>query len=122
MMGLPKKEMLPCEGINKPLDAATIELFLNHLGDGWHLSDDHTHIEKNFYFKNYYQTIAFVNDIAWMTQIENHHPDLAIAHNHCIVRYTTYAVHGLTENDFICAHKVNNLFHSYSENFHATRK
>ena len=67
-------------------------------------------ISKEFSFKNYYQTIAFVNAVAWMTHREDHHPDLAVSYNTCRVSYSTHAIGGLSENDFICAAKVDALF------------
>ena len=75
----------------------------------WQLLEINQAIEREFKFKNYYQTIAFVNAIAWMSHYENHHPDLEVGYNHCLVRYSTHAIHGLSENDFICAAKINEL-------------
>ena len=76
---------------------------------GWELAPDKRSIAKRVEFKNYYQTIAFVNAVAWVAHNENHHPDLEVAYGHCVVRYATHAVGGLTENDFICAAKVDAL-------------
>src|SRR6266545_4766527 len=64
---------------------------------------------KTFNFKNYYETIAFVNAIAWVSHKEDHHPDLEVGYNKCRVRYSTHAVKGLSQNDFICAAKVEQL-------------
>jgi 4a-hydroxytetrahydrobiopterin dehydratase len=66
-------------------------------------------IAKTWNFKNYYETIAFVNAIAWIAHREDHHPDLEVGYNKCRVRYSTHAVGGLSENDFICAAKVERL-------------
>lgn len=63
-----------------------------------------------FKFKNYYQTMAFVNAVAWLSHREDHHPDLAVGYNHCLVVYMTHAIQGLSENDFICAAKIDGLF------------
>ncbi|MEO8402082.1 MAG: 4a-hydroxytetrahydrobiopterin dehydratase [Gammaproteobacteria bacterium] len=115
---LEQKPSLPSERMNKPLDQDTIENFLSRLGDGWQLSSNQKEIIKDFYFKNYYQAIAFVNAIAWMTHFENHHPNLEVGFNHCLVRYTTLAIDGLSENDFICAKKINHLFQSYEDKLH----
>ncbi len=76
--------------------------------DGWELNDNR--ISKTFAFKNYYQTIAFVNAVAWMTHREDHHPDMTVGYSKCRVEYTTHAVGGLSDNDFICAAKVDALF------------
>ena len=67
-------------------------------------------ISKTYSFENYYQTIAFVNAVAWMTHREDHHPDLTVNYNSCRVAYTTHDLGGLSENDFICAAKVDALF------------
>ena len=64
---------------------------------------------RGFDFKNYYQTMAFVNALAWISHAEDHHPDLTVKFNACIVRYSTHSVGGLSENDFICAAKVDEL-------------
>ncbi len=61
---------------------------------------------KTFLFKDYYHTMAFVNAVAWLAHQENHHPDLNVGYNRCTVRYCTHSVGGLSENDFICAAKV----------------
>jgi 4a-hydroxytetrahydrobiopterin dehydratase len=64
---------------------------------------------RNFDFKNYYQTMAFVNALAWISHGEDHHPDLLVKYNACVVRYSTHSVGGLSENDFICAAKADGL-------------
>lgn len=66
-------------------------------------------IERTFTFKNYYHTLAFVNAVAWIAHQEDHHPELSFGYKQCRVRYTTHAVGGLSENDFICAAKVDRL-------------
>jgi 4a-hydroxytetrahydrobiopterin dehydratase len=67
-------------------------------------------LTKTYPFKNYYQTLAFVNASAWISHRQDHHPDLNVGYNQCVVTYTTHAVNGLTLNDFICAYKVESLF------------
>jgi len=109
MDNLSSKHCLPCEGGVPPLDPETIQKHLKHLGKEWKTSADCKTIFKDFHFKNYYQTMAFVNALAWMAHRENHHPDLEVGYNHCRVQYTTHAAQGLTENDFICAHQVESL-------------
>ena len=107
-MDLNEKRCLACEAGVKPLSLNEIKQFLTQLNQ-WELSDDNKKIKKLFTFKNYYQTIAFVNAIAWMANKENHHPDLEVSFNRCLVNYTTHALDGLSENDFICAAKVDLL-------------
>jgi 4a-hydroxytetrahydrobiopterin dehydratase len=66
-------------------------------------------IEKTFAFKNYYETIAFVNALAWICHTQDHHPELAVSYNRCVVRFNTHSVGGISINDFICAAKTDAL-------------
>ena len=66
-------------------------------------------IAKTFPFENYYQTMAFVNAIAWISHREDHHPDLEVGYNKCKVRYSTHSVGGLSAKDFECAGKIERL-------------
>ena len=74
---------------------------------GWQQQGDA--IAKTFNFKNYYETMAFVNATAWISHHEDHHPDLEVGYNKCKVRYSTHSVGGLSEKDFECAGKVDQL-------------
>ncbi|VVC84499.1 4a-hydroxytetrahydrobiopterin dehydratase [Sideroxydans sp. CL21] len=104
---LTNKQCKPCEGGVPPLSQDEAKNLLKQL-DGWELHD--SRISKTFEFKNYYQVIAFVNAVAWMTHREDHHPDMTVGYNKCRVEYSTHAIGGLSENDFICAAKVEALF------------
>ena len=106
-MSLVAKQCKPCEGGMPPLSSEEISDLLSQL-DGWLLADKL--ISKNFSFKNYYQTMAFVNATAWVSHREDHHPDITVGYNQCRVEYTTHAINGLSENDFICAAKIDALF------------
>jgi 4a-hydroxytetrahydrobiopterin dehydratase len=64
---------------------------------------------KTYPFKDYYHTMAFVNAVAWIAHRQDHHPDLIVGYNRCQVCYSTHSVNGLSENDFICAAKVDAL-------------
>lgn len=108
MENLEKKHCLPCEGGTPPIDQATINSYLKKFPN-WELAAKGKEITRDFRFKNYYHTMAFVNAIAWMAHQENHHPDLEVGYNHCRVRYSTHAIGGLSENDFICVAKVEAL-------------
>ena len=76
----------------------------------WSLNEAGTEISRIYKFENYYETMAFVNAVAWITLREGHHPDLEVGFHRCTVRYTTHVLNGLSENDFICATKVDALF------------
>ncbi len=74
---------------------------------GWETKD--SKIARTYSFKNYYETMAFVNAVAWIAHGEDHHPDLEVGFNKCRVTFSTHSVGGLSENDFICAAKVEEL-------------
>lgn len=67
-------------------------------------------IRRSYRFANYYETMAFVNALAFMVHREDHHPDLLIGYNRCEVRFNTHSVNGISENDFICAAKADAIF------------
>jgi len=78
----------------------------------WKLDTAANAIERTFQFKDYYRTMAFVNALAFIAHNEDHHPDLAVGYNRCTVRFSTHSVKGLSENDFICAAKIDALVES----------
>jgi len=96
----------PCESGAPPLQTELIENYLSSL-PGWELINGG--ISKKFEFRNYYQSMAFVNAVAWIAHTENHHPDMEVSYKFCRVNYMTHSIGGLSENDFICAAKVNAL-------------
>lgn len=67
-------------------------------------------LTKTYRFKNYYETIAFVNALAFIVHREDHHPDLHVGYNRCEVRYNTHSVNGISDNDFICAAKADAIY------------
>ncbi len=97
----------PCEGGVAPLREQEVRNLLKQL-DGWEYANGR--IAKIYSFKNYYQTMAFVNAAAWISHREDHHPDMMAGYNQCRVEYVTHAINGLSENDFICAAKLDKLF------------
>lgn len=106
---LTQKNCKACEGGVLPLSAKAIKQMMKEI-PSW--ETDKTGVEwiiRSFEFKNFYHTMAFVNAVAWMAHQENHHPDLELGYNYCKVRYSTHAINGLSDNDFICAAKVDSL-------------
>ena len=104
---LTSKKCKPCEGGVSPLKPHEVEQLMAQL-KGWQLNG--AIITKTYEFKNYYQTMAFVNAVAWLAHREDHHPDMTVGYSRCRVDYSTHAIGGLSENDFICAAKVDALF------------
>lgn len=78
---------------------------------GWKLAGDgdQVAIEKTFTFANYFETIAFVNALAFVVHAQDHHPDLSVHYNRCVVRFNTHDVGGISESDFDCAAMVDAL-------------
>jgi 4a-hydroxytetrahydrobiopterin dehydratase len=109
---LHERHCKPCAKDAKPLDRAQAEQLLAGLHTDWTLSADAREISRTCSFGNYYQTIAFVNALAWVAHSEDHHPDIEVSYKHCHVRYSTHMIGGLSENDFICAARVDALLPS----------
>jgi len=79
---------------------------------GYRVDDARAQISKDYKFADFYETIAFVNALAYIANQEDHHPDLTVGYNKCNVAFTTHDAGGLTESDFICAARVNALIRS----------
>lgn len=109
MQDLVERRCKPCEGGVEPLTREQAAELLEALNPGWTLADDGASISRQFRFPVFSHTIAFVNAVAWIATIEGHHPELAVSYGACEVRYTTTAIGGLSDNDFICAAKVDRL-------------
>jgi len=89
-----------------PMELQTVAAHLAQV-PGWALQRGA--IEKTFDFKDFHETMAFVNALAWICHVEDHHPDLQVSYNRCVVRWSTHSVGGISLNDFICAAKANAL-------------
>ena len=96
----------PCEGGTPPLTPAEAARLLAQISGEWALTGNAHAIERRFAFRDFYRTMSFVNALAHIANIEDHHPDLEVGYNYCRVKFTTHAVKGLSENDFVCAAKV----------------
>ena len=108
MSELAQKKCKPCEGGAAPLTRSAAEALLARL-DGWKLAADQLSIRRELAFKDFYRTMSFVNAVAHVANIEDHHPDLEVGYNYCRIRFTTHAIKGLSENDFICAAKIDQI-------------
>ena len=94
-------------GAKKLEDAAILDLLTEV--PGWLLVDDGKVLSRTFSFSNYWETMAFVNAVAWIAHGQDHHPDMGVHYNRCVVRFSTHDVGGVTVNDFICAARVSAL-------------
>ena len=109
MSSLTEQRCKPCEGGVTPHSPEQARALLGQLNSAWRLSTDGKSIHRDFSFKNFYHTMSFANALAHIANIEGHHPDLEVGYNYCRVKFTTHAIGGLSENDFICAAKVDAL-------------
>ena len=96
----PRRALTPTEAVSHLTAAA-----------GWRLSGDGADvaIEKSYAFANYYETLAFVNAVAFVAHAQDHHPQLSVHFNRCVVRFNTHDVAGLSTTDFECAAQVDAL-------------
>lgn len=97
-----------CEGGVDPLSADDAMVFLKQTVN-WEINASNMEISRTYNFSNFYETMAFVNALAWVAHVEDHHPDFEVGYKTCKVRYSTHAIKGLSINDFICAAKLNEL-------------
>ena len=100
------KRCVACEGGIAPLSESEVNNFLGQLPN-WSLKEGH--LFREYIFKNHYQATAFVNAVVFVSHQENHHPYIRFGFKDVQVEYWTHAVDGITENDFICAVKVEAL-------------
>jgi 4a-hydroxytetrahydrobiopterin dehydratase len=109
MVDLAQRRCEPCDGGVAPLTRAAADELLLRLDPAWTLDDAAASLRREFTFRDFYRTMSFVNALAHMANIEDHHPDLEVGYNVCRVRYSTHAIGGLSENDFICAAKLDQI-------------
>lgn len=98
------------ETFSGPLALTECERAMSQLHPDWSLDSTSGRLFRELRFGNYHETMAFVNAVAWIAHREDHHPDLEVHYNRCIVRFSTHAVGGISLNDFVCAARVDALF------------
>ncbi len=108
MNDLTNQQCKPCEGGVCPLEESVSIQQLEQI-PGWNLTENRLGIVRTFKFKNFENTMSFINAMAEMAEQQGHHPDFSAGYNYCEIRFTTHAIGGLSENDFICAAKINQL-------------
>ena len=112
MCDLLNKKCVPCEGGILPFDISEIHKYQKKV-DGWDVKEKKDNIyflEKNFVFKNFVNSQNFINKIVEISEKENHHPDISFGWGYAKIAITTHAIEGLSENDFILAAKIDQIF------------
>lgn len=107
-MDLSEKKCQPCEGDTPPMDQNEIETFKKHIQDDWNIIENKK-MSKEYSFKNFKNTMEFVNKVAELAEEEGHHPDMQVSYGKVVIELSTHAINGLSENDFIMAHKIDNI-------------
>ncbi len=109
MSELVRKKCIPCEGGVEPLTEQAARALMPELHEDWMLIDGGRMLARTFTFKNFAETMTFVNKLAAIAEEEGHHPDLSISYATLSVELMTHAIQGLSENDFILAAKIDKL-------------
>lgn len=104
-----EKKCIPCEGTEPPLKAEEIENYMKKLPQPWEVLDN-IKITKKFILTNFKEAIAFVNKVADLAENEGHHPDIFIYYKKVKFELWTHAIGGLSENDFILAAKIEEIY------------
>jgi len=108
---LKKKKCIECEGGVIPFDVSQIHKYQKKV-DGWDVLNNEKknfYLEKNFKFKNFLESQKFINEVGKISEEEGHHPDIIFGWGYAIIRITTHAIEGLSENDFILAAKIDEI-------------
>ena len=105
LIPLARAHCLPRRGHEHRLGQARIAELMPQL-PGWELAEEGRALLRTFAFKDYHHTLAFVNALAWIAHRQDHHPDLSVHYNRCVVRFNTHDVHGLSVTDFECARRI----------------
>ena len=112
MNDLINKKCVPCEGGVLPFDISEIHNYQKKV-DGWNIVKNQKlifYLEKNFEFKNFIDSQNFINKVGEISEKENHHPDITFGWGYAKILITTHAIEGLSENDFILAAKIDQIF------------
>jgi 4a-hydroxytetrahydrobiopterin dehydratase len=103
------RKCVACPAGTPAATASRIAELRAELAPEWRLDATGRALTRDARFANFHATMAFVNAVAWIAHVEDHHPDLEVGYGHCRVTFSTHSVGGLSENDFICAAKVDAL-------------
>lgn len=108
MNDLASKKCVPCESGTPPLTKDEFNPLLKQLKLEWEVIEGKK-IRREFKFKDFAESMVFVNKVANLAESENHHPNIHIYYSRVVIDLTTHNIKGLSENDFIMAAKIENL-------------
>jgi 4a-hydroxytetrahydrobiopterin dehydratase len=106
---LSKKTCVPCTAGVPPLKGKELNAYLQELGNHWKVVDEH-HLEKEFFFPDFKEALAFTNKVGALAEEEGHHPDIFLSYGKVVIKLWTHKINGLSESDFILAAKCEEIF------------
>ena len=109
MTNLKDRSCRHCASPDKPYAADEAAALMSQLHQGWQVARDGKALRREFTFTDFFHTMSFVNALAHLANVEDHHPDLEVGYNYCNIVFSTHDAGGLTEKDFICAAKTDAL-------------
>jgi 4a-hydroxytetrahydrobiopterin dehydratase len=107
-MDLTSQKCIPCEVGGEPLNKEEVTFYAKDVPE-WQVSEDLKKISRNLKFKDFKESMAYINKIAELAEREGHHPDFFVSYNNVTIELTTHAMKGLSVNDFIVAAKIDKI-------------
>ncbi len=92
MTTLRDRKCAACAPGTPALSATRAAELLAELAPGWRIADDGRSLRRGYGFADFYETMAFVNALAWIANAEDHHPDLEVGYNYCRVTFATHSI------------------------------
>jgi 4a-hydroxytetrahydrobiopterin dehydratase len=87
-----------------------VEEIYSHLPDGWSFDANSNSIWREFEQENFLDAIGFMNMIAPLAEIQDHHPDLFLhSYKKVTVTLSSHDKGGVTERDIKLATEINAL-------------
>lgn len=102
-----KKHCVPCTTLDL-LVGDLLEKYCQELGGDWRIINEY-YLEKEYRFKNFAEALQFTIKVGAVADQENHHPQIHLAYGKVRILLWTDAIHGLSENDFILAAKIDTI-------------
>ncbi|MEY8096380.1 4a-hydroxytetrahydrobiopterin dehydratase [Falsihalocynthiibacter sp. S25ZX9] len=106
---LSDKSCAPCQGIGEAMELSVAQGMMAQLADGWVLADDGKSLTREYRFKGFAKAVYMANTAAFLADQQGHHPDVSFGWGYCRVLFTSHELGGLSENDFICAAKLDQM-------------
>lgn len=107
MADLAERQCVPCRGGVPPLKGDEIRILSAQLPE-WQVVNEH-HLQRTFQFKNFAESLDFVNRVGKLAEQQGHHPDICFGWGKAEITIWTHKIDGLTESDFVLAAKIDKV-------------